>query len=142
MVQAKVENLGLEPNSGSVIVLLKAENGPILPIVIGHLEAQHILAAFSEEKPPRPLLPDLFVSVLDLLSVKLHRVEIIELKEGTFYARLILEQRGVEYDVDARPSDSLALALRTGAEILIAEEVLKQAGVDEFKMPGGSTAQA
>ncbi|MER3482814.1 MAG: bifunctional nuclease family protein [Meiothermus sp.] len=143
MVSAKVESMGMNPGSGDLLVILKAETGKVLPIVIGALETQNIMIFLSGEKPPRPLGPDLFVNTLDLLGVKVLRLEIVELKEGTFYGRLVLEERGLEYDVDCRPSDGMAIALRSGADILVDETVLQDAGIEESRLNrGGSTPQA
>ncbi|AEB12262.1 bifunctional nuclease family protein [Marinithermus hydrothermalis] len=143
MVTAKVENLGVEASSGNVVVLLRAETGKLLPIWIGPLEAQNIAIALGGEKPPRPLTPDLMLSVMEMLGATLKRVEITELKEGTFYARLIIEHRGIEYEIDARPSDSLALALRAQAPIWVNEDVLEEASIDEGRFePHGSTPEA
>ncbi|GIW25174.1 bifunctional nuclease family protein [Meiothermus sp.] len=134
MVPVHIEGVGVDPGSGNLIVVLKAENGLFLPVVIGALETQNIMVHLSGEKPPRPLGPDLFYNTLDLLGVKVLRLEIVELKEGTFYGRLVLEQRGLEYEVDCRPSDGIALAIRANAPILVAEEVLKEAGIKEAQI--------
>ncbi len=143
MLKAKVENLGVDPNSGGVVVLLRAENGKLLPIWIGALEGQNIAIALAGEKPPRPLTPDLLLSVLDMLGGKLARVEITELKENTFYARLVIEHRGIEYEIDARPSDAIALALRAEAPILVDEKLLEEAAVEEAQVePQGGVAEA
>lgn len=95
-----------------------------------------------KEKPPRPLTPDLLLSVMEMLQAKLKRVEIVDLRDGTFYARLILEHRGIELEVDARPSDAMALALRAGAPILVAEEVVEKAGVEEANIRPHGAAEA
>ncbi len=143
MLKAKVENLGVDPNSGGVVVLLRAENGKLLPIWIGALEGQNIAIALAGEKPPRPLTPDLLLSVLEMLGGKLKRIEITELKDNTFYARLIVEHRGIEYEIDARPSDAIALALRTDAPIYVDEKLLEEAAVEEAKVePEGGVAEA
>ena len=143
MLKAKVENLGVDPNSGGVVVLLRAENGKLLPIWIGALEGQNIAIALAGEKPPRPLTPDLLLSVLELLGGKLKRIEITELKDNTFYARLIVENRGIEYEIDARPSDAIALALRADAPIYVDEELLEEAAVEEAKIePQGGVPEA
>ncbi|MBF6592982.1 MAG: bifunctional nuclease family protein [Thermaceae bacterium] len=143
MVSAKVESMGMNPGNGDLLVILKADTGKVLPIVIGALETQNIMVFLSGEKPPRPLGPDLFVNTLDLLGVKILRLEIVELKEGTFYGRLVLKGRGLEYDVDCRPSDGMAIALRAEADILVAETVLQDAGLEESHLNrGGSTPQA
>lgn len=142
MVPAKVETLGLDPTTGNVVVLLKTETGAFLPIVIGPLEAQHIMVHLQGETPSRPLTPDLFLSVLEILGVRLVRVEVVELKDGVFFGRLVLEQRGLEYEVDARPSDCLALAIRAQVPILVAESVLSDAGVDESSLHSGENPRA
>jgi len=143
MLKAKVENLGVDPNSGGVVVLLRAENGKLLPIWIGALEGQNIAIALAGEKPPRPLTPDLLLSVLEMLGGKLKRIEITELKDNTFYARLIVEHRGIEYEIDARPSDAIALALRADAPIYVDEKLLEEAAVEEAKVePEGGVAEA
>lgn len=142
MIPAEVETLGLDPTTGNVVVLLKTQTGAFLPIVIGPLEAQHIMVHLQGETPSRPLTPDLFLSVLDILGVRLVRVEVVELKDGVFFGRLVLEQRGLEYEVDARPSDCLGLAIRAQAPILVAESVLNDAGVDESSLRSGENPQA
>ncbi len=143
MLKAKVENLGVDPNSGGVVVLLRAENGKLLPIWIGALEGQNIAIALAGEKPPRPLTPDLLLSVLEMLGAKLSRVEITELKENTFYARLVIEHKGIEYEIDARPSDAIALALRAEAPIYVDEKLVEEAAVEEAKVePQGGVAEA
>ncbi|HFB39050.1 MAG TPA: bifunctional nuclease family protein [Oceanithermus sp.] len=143
MLKAKVENLGVDPNSGGVVVLLRAENDKLLPIWIGALEGQNIAIALAGEKPPRPLTPDLLLSVLDMLGGKLVRVEITELKDNTFYARLVIEHKGIEYEIDARPSDAIALALRADAPIYVDEKLVEEAAVEEAKIePQGGVAEA
>ena len=138
MVKATIEGMGVDPSNGNLIVILRAETGLVLPIVIGGLEAQNIMVHLSGEKPPRPLTPDLFINTLELLGVKVVRLEIVELKEGTFYGRLTMEQRGLEYEIDCRPSDGLALAVRAEAPILIDEKVLEDAGIDESLVNRGN----
>ena len=126
MLHAKIETLGVDPQNGSVVVLLRTENDKLLPIVIGPLEAHHIVVALQGEKPPRPLTPDLLLSVMEMLQAKLKRVEIVDLRDGTFYARLILEHRGI----------------RAGAPILVAEEVVEKAGVEEANIRPHGAAEA
>lgn len=109
------------------IVLLKERDGDrYLPIWIGMTEATAIALAQAEEPPPRPLTHDLFRDVLNALGVQLQTVNIVAIRDGIFFADLVFSN-GVE--VSARPSDSIALALRTGAKIYAAEEVIQEAGV-------------
>ena len=100
-----------------------------VPIFIAPLEAQSILIGLGSVKMPRPLTHDLFISVLENLQCTINRVEITSLKEGTYYAKLILNSSGDEIAVDARPSDCLALAVRVKCQIYIDEAVVDEAGI-------------
>ncbi len=100
-----------------------------VPIFIAPLEAQSILIGLGSVKMPRPLTHDLFITVLESLESSVNRVEITSLKEGTYYAKLILESSGTEIAVDARPSDCLALAVRVKCPIYIDETVVDEAGI-------------
>ncbi len=100
-----------------------------VPIFIAPLEAQSILIGLGSVKMPRPLTHDLFISVLENLQCAINRVEITSLKEGTYYAKLILNTSGDEIAVDARPSDCLALAVRVKCQIYIDEAVVDEAGI-------------
>lgn len=100
-----------------------------VPIFIAPLEAQSILIGLGSVKMPRPLTHDLFITVLENLESSVNRVEITNLKEGTYFAKLILESGGAEIAVDARPSDCLALAVRVKCPIYIDEAVVDEAGI-------------
>jgi hypothetical protein len=100
-----------------------------VPIFIAPLEAQSILIGLGSVKMPRPLTHDLFITVLENLESSVNRVEITSLKEGTYFAKLILESGGAEIAVDARPSDCLALAVRVKCPIYIDEAVVDEAGI-------------
>jgi bifunctional DNase/RNase len=100
-----------------------------VPIFIAPLEAQSILIGLGSVKMPRPLTHDLFITVLENLESSVNRVEITSLKEGTYFAKLILESGGSEITVDARPSDCLALAVRVKCPIYIDEAVVDEAGI-------------
>ncbi|GAA3446792.1 MULTISPECIES: bifunctional nuclease family protein [Planomonospora] len=127
MLQMEVVGVRVEMPSNQPIVLLKEAHGErYLPIWIGMTEATAIAMAQAEEPPPRPLTHDLFRDVLDALGVGLRTVNIVALREGIFFADLVFSN-GVE--VSARPSDSIALALRTGARIFASEDVVREAGV-------------
>lgn len=105
------------------------------PIVIGYTEVEEINRKLQGVQAPRPLTHDLVGRVLSTLGYRLHRVIISELREGTFYATLVLMPRdagtkgaaGVEKTVDCRPSDAIALAVQTGATILVARDVFEEA---------------
>ncbi|MBO3748525.1 bifunctional nuclease family protein [Streptosporangiaceae bacterium NEAU-GS5] len=127
MLQMEVVGVRVEMPSNQPIVLLKEANGDrYLPIWIGMAEATAIALAQAEEPPPRPLTHDLFRDVLDALGIGLRTVNIVALRDGIFFADLVFSN-GVE--VSARPSDSIALALRTGARIFASEDVVQEAGV-------------
>ena len=125
------------------IVLLKTADGnKFLPIWIGHPEAAAILMKLQGPSPPRPMTHDLFSEMLEQLDAEIVRVTVTELRESTFYASITLQQNGSEYDIDSRPSDAIALALRADAPIFAADDVIDESGiefeseeevVDEFK---------
>ena len=128
MIHVKVAGLSLS-NMGFV-VLLKGEQDPrTLPIFIGGAEAQAIALQIDKVKIPRPLTHDLFKNVLDCLECRLKRVVINELVESTFYAVLVLERDGLETEVDARPSDAIAMGMRCGAPFYVTQKVMNSAGV-------------
>jgi bifunctional DNase/RNase len=114
--------------SNQPIVLLKELDGlRYLPIWLGAVEATAIAFAQQGVKPPRPLTHDLFKEVLSELGAKLNTVYLTELKDGVFYAQLNFEDGPT---ISARPSDAIALALRTGSPILASEQLLSEAGIE------------
>jgi bifunctional DNase/RNase len=115
------------PSNQPIVLLREVEGDRYLPIWIGAVEATAIAFAQQGVVPPRPLTHDLMKDLIDALGNELTEVRITEMKDGVFYATLVLSS-GAE--VSARPSDSIALALRTGARITCAEEVLADAGVE------------
>lgn len=130
MPLVRIHSLGLDQTTSQPVVLLKEEEGPrILPIWIGQPEATAILIAIEGVTPPRPMTHDLLLSVLTASGLELERVEITRLEEGTFFATLVLTGDGPSVLVDARPSDSIALAVRAGCPIAVAESVLGVAGI-------------
>jgi uncharacterized protein len=137
MIPVKVDQLVLS-NVGFVVVLkcLNAEDKRSLLIFIGPPEAQAIAIRINDMQTPRPLTHDLLKNILDFFECRLKRVEVCDLLEGTFYGRLILERDEAEMDVDCRPSDAIALALRCSAPIFIADKVMDEAGrvLDESEL--------
>jgi len=113
---------------GFVVLLKQLHSERSLPIFIGAAEAQAIALCLNKVEVPRPLTHDLLKNILDCIECRIHRVEIHAIKEGTFFARLVLESGGMEISVDARPSDAIALSLRTAAPIVVAEPVMDEAG--------------
>jgi uncharacterized protein len=126
-----VDILGLSPSPSSpgayALILKETEGERRLPIIIGQFEAQAIALELEGIRPPRPLTHDLVKNVLDSLGNALSDVLISELREGTFYARLNVEDHSVSHEIDARPSDAIAIAIRFGAPIYVAETVMEEA---------------
>jgi bifunctional DNase/RNase len=111
-------------------VILKDEVGEKwLPIYIGPFEAQAIALQLEHIQMPRPLTHDLVKNILDALNVTISRVIICDLKDNTYYAKLVVKNDGVHQEIDSRPSDAIALALRMQAPILVAEDVMLKAGI-------------
>ncbi len=130
-VQVDILGLSTSPSSaGAYALILKETNGKRkLPIIIGAFEAQSIALELEGMKPPRPLTHDLMRNIIDTFAVSLNEVCINELRDGTFYAKLTIEGLSETQEVDSRPSDAIALAVRYGAPIYVGEEVLNEAGV-------------
>jgi bifunctional DNase/RNase len=113
------------------IVLLKtADSNKFLPIWIGHPEAAAILMRLQGASTPRPMTHDLMVDVLGELEVRCVQVAVTELRDNTFFASITLAVNGREIEVDSRPSDALALAVRAGAPIYAAEEVIAESAIE------------
>ncbi|MEI6167265.1 MAG: bifunctional nuclease family protein [bacterium] len=128
MIHVKVAGLSLS-NLGFV-VLLKGDPDPrTLPIFIGGAEAQSIALWLEKVQIPRPLTHDLFKNVLDCMECRLMRVVIKDVVDNTFFAVLVLEHDGVETEIDARPSDAIALGLRCSSPLYVTAQVMNKAGV-------------
>lgn len=130
-VQVDILGLSTSPSSaGAYALILKESNGKRkLPIIIGAFEAQSIALELEGMRPPRPLTHDLLKNVIDTFAVSLNEVCISELRDGTFYAKLFVEGVSETKEIDSRPSDAIALAVRFGAPIFVDEEVLQEAGI-------------
>ena len=120
-----------QDSSPAPVVLLEDEKERIVPIFVGLSEAISIYHALSGELSPRPMTHDLFISVLDSLSASITNVLIDDLDGGIYYARLTVKADSRQSEIDARPSDCLALALRAKAPIEIREKVLAEAGISK-----------
>jgi uncharacterized protein len=130
MVELTLIGVRVELPANQPIVLLKEREGDrYLPIWIGAAEATAIALAMQGVEPPRPMTHDLFKNVLEELAVLLDRIEITELKEGTFYAVLYFTRNGTAHEVSSRPSDAIALAVRASVPIFASEDVLHEASV-------------
>jgi len=130
VIQMVVDKVGLDVESEQAIVLLRDVQGTtMLPIWVGPAEATAIALSIQGMKASRPLTCDLLKEIVDQLEAKVVMVLVTELKEQTYYARLVLERAEGNVEVDCRPSDGIALALRADAPIYVAEAVLAEAGV-------------
>lgn len=134
MIQVRIASLALDPRSNQPVIVLKPLDeedgfGRLLPIWIGHPEASAILLAVEGVETPRPMTHDLLRNTIEALDVFVERVEITRVEAGTFYGALVLRGEESVRVVDARPSDCLALAVRTGSPIYVAEDVLEEAAV-------------
>lgn len=113
------------------IVLLKTvDDNRFLPIWIGHPEAAAILMKLQGADTPRPMTHDLVIDILDQVETKVERISITELRDNTFYATITLSVAGTEVEIDSRPSDALALAVRVSASIFVAEEVIDESSIE------------
>jgi len=127
MIEMQLEGVRVELPTNQPIVLLRERDGErYLPIWIGAVEATAIAFAQQGVVPPRPLTHDLMKDLLDALGQELAEVQITDMEDGVFFATLVL---GSGVEIGARPSDSIALALRTGSRIVCAEEVLDEVGL-------------
>ncbi|MCY4355005.1 MAG: bifunctional nuclease family protein [Truepera sp.] len=140
MIEASVDDIAVAGEGNQFLALLKTGEGAILPIVIDAFQAISISTGRSGEDPGRPLPHDLMLSMLELFGAKLSRVEITDLIEGVYFAMLVIERQGVQFEIDARPSDALALAVRVQAPIFIAEHVIEENALTDDYGGGGFQA--
>lgn len=130
MIQVRIHSLNIDKTTNQPVLILRdADGGRLLPIWIGHNEATAILLRLQRVEPPRPMTHDLLFNLVGDLGWQIERVEITRLEESTFYAALILRTEGKTVAVDARPSDSIALAVRAHVPIMVAEAVMDEAGL-------------
>lgn len=128
-----MEILGLStsPSSGGAyaLVLSESQGSRRLPIIIGTFEAQAIALELEHIRPPRPMTHDLIRNIIQQFNSFVKEVIISDLREGTFFAKIILQNEYTEFEVDARPSDAVAIAIRFTAPIYVAEKVIEEAGI-------------
>jgi len=128
LLQVKVHAITMDPDSNSPVLILKELYGErSLPIWIGLLEATAIATEMEKINFVRPMTHDLAVNLLQAARARVVRVAVTELKDNTFYAVITIKVGGEEVEVDSRPSDAIAIALRTNAEIYVSEEVMNSA---------------
>jgi bifunctional DNase/RNase len=136
--------VSFEPIGKQPIVLLKtADDDKFLPIWIGHPEAAAILMKLQGATPPRPMTHDLLTDVVSELQGEVVKVTVTEMRENTYYARITIVQNGREVEIDSRPSDAIALAVRCDAQIFATDDVIEESGIDfqtDEEEPGLVTA--
>ena len=126
--EMKVTGIAIDPFTNSPIVILKSEDGSkVLPIWVGYMEASSIAMELEKTPRARPITHDLMKNIFDQLNFKLTKIEVNDLKDNTFYASIYLSNNGNEHILDARPSDAIAIAIRTDAPIFVSDKVIENA---------------
>ncbi len=129
VVRAEVHGVALEPGTNApVVVLTTPDKSRYLPIFVGESEAAAIWRYLNKVRAPRPMTHDLLSDVIEKLGGTVRKVTVTELKDGVYYAGIEISIGGKTVTIDARPSDSIALALKTGAEVYVAKRVMDEAG--------------
>ncbi len=130
MVEVMIDSVRVSlTNQQRIVLLRELDREYYLPIWIGPYEAEAITIALQEIEVARPQTHDLLINVLNQMQGKLLRVEVVSLKGDVFYGNLVINVNGKEINVDARPSDSIALAVRAHVPIMVAKEILEEAGI-------------
>ena len=130
-LECKIRGLMMDPVTNMPVVVLKETAGSgVLPIWVGVYEANAIALEIEKVQTPRPMTHDLLSDMLSELEVECTRVSVTELRENTFYASISLRANGREMEIDSRPSDALALAVRSGAPIFAADEVIAESAIE------------
>jgi len=133
VIEVKVWRLAFDERTDTPVVVLQEVNGKrVLPIWIGRAEARAIAMELAGQKFQRPLTHDLLRMVIDGLDGAVRKIDIIELKENTFFAKLFIEKGDEIIGIDARPSDSIALALKTKSPVFVAEDLLQEQSAPEM----------
>ena len=143
LIAVRVDRVTLDAHTNRFVVILKDDvNNKWLPIVVGNTEAQAIALQLENVSPPRPLTHDLIKSLLESVKAKISRVVVSDLRENTYYAVLSMKLNGQSTEIDARPSDAIALALRMHAPIFVSDEVMSKASVDDKEIDDEDIATA
>ncbi|HZK12728.1 MAG TPA: bifunctional nuclease family protein [Atribacterota bacterium] len=135
MIRVNISGVAIDPMTKGFVVILKDETEKRwLPIWVGHYEAKMISLALEKVKPIRPLPHDLIKNILDSLGIVVTRVVICNIQDNTYFASVRLKINQTEKEIDARPSDAIALALRVSAPIYVTEEVLNKASTEKITL--------
>ena len=131
LIEMNIKGLMVDPVTNMPIVILKDKDGDrVLPIWVGIFEANAIALQIENVATPRPMTHDLLCDMLGELDVTCKQVSVTELREHTFFASITLQANGRELEIDSRPSDALALAVRSGAPIFAAEDVIAESAIE------------
>ncbi|HYA11619.1 MAG TPA: bifunctional nuclease family protein [Thermodesulfovibrionales bacterium] len=134
LIEMNVEGLLFDPRSSMYILLLKEIDGDgRLPIWIGKPEADSIALALGKVVTPRPLTHDLVKNIIDGLKIKITKIIVTEIQDNTYYALICLNDGKKETLIDSRPSDAVAVALRTNAPIFVEENIMEKRSTDELE---------
>ncbi len=141
MRKLQVDILGLSTsphtNGAYALILYELEGKRKLPIIIGGFESQAIALKLENIKPPRPFTHDLFKNIADVFHLHVNEIIIDELHNETFYAKVVCEVNGEVHEIDARPSDAIAIAVRFNAPLFVTEEIMNEAGIKEEQKEDG-----
>ena len=130
--KVSIAGLTMDPATNTPIIILKSEEtDQALPIWIGLLEATSIASALQSIKYERPMTHDLFKNFSDTLQISIVKVEVCDLKDNTFFARIYFVSKDTNFDIDARPSDAIALALRFDAPIFVEDSVMQKSKISD-----------
>ncbi len=128
LVEAEIWTVA-RTDKGNAVLVKPIGSERAVPIFIGQLEAQSILIGLGNVPMPRPLSHDLFITMMEKLNATIDRVDITELKDGTFYARIVMKQGLKKIVIDSRPSDALGITARIHCPLYIAESIVEEAGI-------------
>jgi bifunctional DNase/RNase len=140
--EMKISGMAIDPFTNVPIVILRDLDGKsTVPIWIGLLEASAIATVLENIQFSRPMTHDLFKRVMDTLNVVINKIVVNDLKDNTYYATIYLTTSGVEHQIDSRPSDAIAIALRTNAKIYMEESVIEKSKRIELAKPEDMTSE-
>ena len=140
--KVSIAGLTMDPASNTPIIILKSEEDEqAVPIWIGLLEATSIASALQNIKYDRPMTHDLLKNFADTLEISIVKVEVCDLKDNTFYARIYFVSKDQSFDIDARPSDAIALALRFKAPIYVEDSVMQQSKIKDSDIEVADTSE-
>ena len=132
MIAVRVDRVTFDTTTNRFVVILKDDiHNRWLPIVVGSTEAQAIALQLEKISPPRPLTHDLMKNLLESIDVSVNRIVVTDLRENTYYATISIKSNSQVQEIDARPSDAIALALRMQAPIFVEESVMKRAAIHD-----------